>query len=65
MRRPRVLTKADMLIARDVANMHGPQGDGELESAAMNGLLEAAGTLNGEGSQEASPSKAAGDAFWT
>lgn len=39
----------DMRMARTIAAKYGPRGDGNLESAAMKGLLEAARTFNGTG----------------
>lgn len=39
----------DLRMARNIAAKYGPRGDGDLESAAMKGLLEAARTFNGTG----------------
>ena len=46
------LSNQDLDRARSIANQHGPSGDGDLESAAMAGLLEAATAFDGRGSWE-------------
>lgn len=46
---PREITQEDMDIARRVARGFGPPNDGEVESAAMTGLLDAARLFDGRG----------------
>lgn len=41
------LSTRDLDLARRLASHYGPDGDGELESAAMMGLLSASHTYNG------------------